>query len=452
MRSRASTRGSTRKRRATHASCRRNASTGSCCQHAGASGRSTTPWYMRIGSVARLRCRCQAGSGDAASARASEVAHGAALRARDGLGPRALEQRRHAPPLVVRERERAPDRGAARPPRAGSRDRPLDGGGERVGPVGEEQARPRRTRPSAPTVVETTGRPMASASRILSREPPPTRSGTTLSAARARRSGRTSGTDPFTRHARDRGGPARRATAGGARPTTRNVASGTRGAHAVAGSRRGTTRRASWLGRQSSEPVNRSSCGSTAAAGSGREPLAVHARSAPRSRAPGPSTRGSVAASASLTATTPSAAASARALEPRDLAVLERARRRAGRASARRARTAPRCRSRRCAPRRRRARRAPRARCTTSGVHSTWITSGRDAATRAATASRTAASRCPITMYGDAQGHVAQEIPGEAERRASSGGRGGPSPRRCPSPARPRARRRATGAPRGRRA
>jgi hypothetical protein len=34
----------------------------------------------------------------------------------------------------------------------------------------------------------------------------------------------------------------------------------------------------------------------------------------------------------------------------------------------------------------------------TSGVHSTWITSGRAAATRAATASRTARTRCPITM------------------------------------------------------
>ncbi len=51
--------------------------------------------------------------------------------------------------------------------------------------------------PSAPRDVETTGRPMAMASNILKRVPPPTRSGTTVTAA-ADRCTRTSSTFPVT--------------------------------------------------------------------------------------------------------------------------------------------------------------------------------------------------------------------------------------------------------------
>ena len=51
----------------------------------------------------------------------------------------------------------------------------------------------RKASPSAPTRLETTGSPDASASRIFNRDPPPIRSGTAITALAAR-CGRTSGT------------------------------------------------------------------------------------------------------------------------------------------------------------------------------------------------------------------------------------------------------------------
>ena len=55
-----------------------------------------------------------------------------------------------------------------------------DGPRKRVGVVGNDDVAARGDRqPSAPIVVETTARPMAIASNIFSRVPPPIRSGTT---------------------------------------------------------------------------------------------------------------------------------------------------------------------------------------------------------------------------------------------------------------------------------
>ena len=109
-------------------------------------------------------------------------------------------------------------------------------------------------RPSAPTVVDTTAFPIASASKILSRVPPPTRSGTTHTAAVATY-GRTSLTVPVTRTP---GIAVSRFTRGpGFFPTTVRDTSGT------ASRMRGNTasvkcRMQSSLGNQSMEPVNTS--------------------------------------------------------------------------------------------------------------------------------------------------------------------------------------------------
>src|SRR5438552_17879188 len=78
-------------------------------------------------------------------------------------------------------------------------------------------------RPSAPTLVDTTAFPIARASQVLSRRPPPTRSGTTYTAPRATY-GRTSFTVPVMRTP---GTAASRCTRGpGFLPTTVNDASG----------------------------------------------------------------------------------------------------------------------------------------------------------------------------------------------------------------------------------
>ena len=88
--------------------------------------------------------------------------------------------------------------------------------------------------PSAPIVVETTAVPMAIASKILSRVPPPIRSGTTYTAA-SRRYGRTSATRPVTATPRPSASPctARRRRS---RPTIVSVTSGSVGTES-AGSR-----------------------------------------------------------------------------------------------------------------------------------------------------------------------------------------------------------------------
>ncbi len=130
------------------------------------------------------------------------------------------------------------------------------------------------------------------------------------------------------------------------------------------------------------------------------------------------------AASPSLTATTPAAPGERRALEPRDLAVLERH----VRPSRRRPRSAARYRAQMSlstlwAETTTGSSRPPGT-FATSGVHSTWTTSGRCAATSSATFARTAASRCPMTMYGTRMGTLRRRSHAKRTPCFTSGRRG----------------------------
>ena len=98
--------------------------------------------------------------------------------------------------------------------RSGSASRRFTASAKAAGSSSMRRSRPGTASiPSAPSVVETMALPMAMASTILSRVPPPSRSGTTTAAAAAR-CGRRSDTKPVS----STRGPASARSDGGGRP------------------------------------------------------------------------------------------------------------------------------------------------------------------------------------------------------------------------------------------